>query len=80
LPIDRKFTECQTVKVYLQNTINFATSQHFPIADAFHASLKGTDGDPLYINQGDHIHPSDAGKTLFADLVTEAIGEALNTK
>lgn len=66
LPPERKQKQCETVKKYLQNMVNFATSQKYPLIDAYHPSLKGTDGNPTYINQGDHIHPSDAGKNLFA--------------
>lgn len=73
LPPERKFPECETVKSYLQNMVNFATSQDYPLANAYHASLAGTDGDPKYINQGDHIHPSDEGKALFAKKVVENI-------
>ncbi|KKR50636.1 MAG: hypothetical protein UT84_C0009G0023 [Candidatus Curtissbacteria bacterium GW2011_GWA1_40_16] len=70
---DQKYIQCQTVKVYLQNTVNFATSEKYPLADVFHASLSGTDGNPKYINSGDHIHPSDEGKSLFAKIVAETI-------
>lgn len=73
LPPERKYAQCATVKNYLQNVVNFATSQNYPLANVYHASLKGKDGDPKYINQGDHIHPSDEGKKLFAQKVAEAI-------
>lgn len=73
LPPERKFKQCETVKAYLQNMVNFATSQGYPLADTYHASLSGGDGQPKYINQGDHIHPSDAGKILFAQKVVEQI-------
>ena len=72
LPPERKFSECATVKAYLNNLINFATSQKYPLADAFHPSLQGNEGNPLYINAGDHIHPSNEGKQLFAKTVVEA--------
>lgn len=62
------------IKKYLENAIHFAQSQHLPLADAYHPSL-GADGNgkETYINQGDHIHYSDAGRALFAQKVTEAI-------
>lgn len=59
-----------TIKKYLQSTVNFATSQKIPLADAYTPSmLADGNGNPSYINQGDHIHPSDAGKTLFAEKI-----------
>lgn len=77
LPPERKFKECETVKAYLQNMVNFATSQSYPLADAYHASLSGSDGQEKYINAGDHIHPSDAGKLLFAQKVAEQVKKLL---
>ena len=77
LPPERKQIECDTVKAYLQNLVNFATSQKYPLADVYHASLNGSDGNPKYINSGDHIHPSEAGKSLFAQLVTSKIAGVL---
>lgn len=59
-----------TIKKYLENAIKFAQSQHLPLADAYTPSLIGTS---KYINPGDHIHPSEEGKQLFAQKVTEAI-------
>lgn len=79
LPPERKYVECETVKAYLQNIVNYAGSQKFPLADAYHASLTGRDGNPKYINQGDHIHPSDSGKQLFANKVANAFA-ALEVK
>lgn len=61
-------------KAYIQNMINFATSQYYPLADAYHPSL-GPDGhgQRRFINSGDNIHPSDEGKLLYAQKVLEAI-------
>lgn len=59
-----------TIKQYLENAVKFAQSQHLPLADAYTPSLVGT---ARYINPGDHIHPSEEGKQLFAQKVTEAI-------
>ena len=78
LPQPRKQVECETVKVYLQNLVNFAASQHFLLADAYHASLNGTEGNPKYINQGDHIHASDSGKKLMAEKIALALGSVIN--
>lgn len=77
LPPERKYSECSTVKAYLQNLLNFAGSSGYPVADAYHASLSDLEGNPKYINQADHIHPSDAGHALFSQKVAAAIGKAL---
>ncbi len=62
------------IKEYLASTAKFAQSQHLPLADAYHASLDGNgDGILSYINGGDHIHYSDAGRALFAQKVAGAI-------
>lgn len=63
-----------TIKRYLDSTVKFAQSQNLPLADAYHASLmKNGEGNTLYINAGDHIHYSDAGRELMAQKITEAI-------
>jgi hypothetical protein len=69
-----KWQRTQTIKQYLDSTVKFAKSQGLPLADAYHASLdKNGDGILTYINGGDHIHYSDAGKSLFAQKVTDTI-------
>lgn len=71
---DDKWKRVDIIKKYLDSTVKFAQSQGLPLADAFHPSL-GPDGNgkEVYINQGDHIHYSDAGRNLFADAVTNAV-------
>jgi len=65
------------VKRYLDNAVKFAKSQGLPLADAFHPSLDSTgNGKLLYINPGDHIHYSDAGRELFGRVVANAIVSA----
>lgn len=69
-----KSKKVRTIKNYLENAVGFAKGEHLPLADAFHASLDGSEnGNLAYINAGDHIHYSDAGRTLFAQKVAEAI-------
>jgi hypothetical protein len=71
---EQKWEKAATIKAYLQNLINFASSQNYPLADAYHPSLDaGGNGKPLYINAGDHLHPSGPGGELFAQKVAEAI-------
>ncbi|MBI5619882.1 SGNH/GDSL hydrolase family protein [Candidatus Gottesmanbacteria bacterium] len=69
-----KWKRVDVIKKYLDNAVRFAKSQGLPLADAFHPSL-GSDGNgkETYINQGDHIHYSDAGRNLMAQKITDAI-------
>ncbi len=69
-----RISHTSTIKRYLDTTVKFAQSQNLPLADAYHASLmKNGDGNTLYINPGDHIHYSDAGRDLVAQKILEAI-------
>ena len=54
---------------YIENAIKFAQSQHLPLVDAYHASGASIQ----YINPGDHIHYSDAGRALFASKIVATI-------
>lgn len=73
-PTNLKSDSATITKAYLQNMINFAVSENYPVADAYHASL-GTNGEglPIYINNGDHLHPSPEGAKLFAEKIVETI-------
>lgn len=69
-----KQARTSTIKQYLDSTVKFAQSQGLPLADAFHPSLmENGDGNVLYINGGDHIHYSDAGRDLMAQKIADAI-------
>jgi len=68
----------RVIKSYLESTIGFARSQGLQLADAYHASLDANgEGKLLYINPGDHIHYSDAGRALFAEKVVQALQAVL---
>lgn len=74
LPPDQKQEKAQAIRAYLQNLTNFAHSQGYPLADAYHPSLDSQgNGKPVYINQGDHLHPSGPGGELMAQKIAEAI-------
>lgn len=68
-----KIEKTKTIGLYVNNLINFANSQKYPLADAYHPSLTGTDGDKSYINPADNIHPSPQGAKLFSDTLAKAI-------
>lgn len=73
-----KIERTTIIKQYLDSTVKFAQSQHLPLADAYHASLDNNgDGKLIYINGGDHIHYSDAGRALFAQKIVSAIQAVL---
>ena len=73
-PQDLKWNAATITKAYLQNLVNFATSEHYPLADAFHPSLDSAgNGLERYIDQSDHLHPSNEGKLLFSQKIVEAI-------
>lgn len=62
------------IKAYLQNMINFATSEHYPLSDAYHPSLDAYgNGLPQYINGGDHLHPSGDGGMLYSQKIVDTI-------
>jgi lysophospholipase L1-like esterase len=62
------------VKRYLENAVRFAQSQGLPLANAYHPSLQADGNGKIgYINGGDHIHYSDAGRELFGRKVADAI-------
>ncbi len=56
-----KIERTSTIKKYLDSTVKFARSQHLPLADVYHPSLDFVKNGKLrYINNGDHIHYSEA--------------------
>lgn len=74
LNVVEKLDRTAVIKQYLNNTVRFAKSQHLPLADAYHASMDSLgNGKLVYINNGDHIHYSEAGRALFAQAVASAI-------
>jgi hypothetical protein len=70
---DQKLEKSTTIRRYLDNLIHFAQSQNYPLADAYHPSLLNDNGNPLYINAGDSLHPSGPGGVLFCNIVTKTI-------
>jgi len=70
---DQAYEHAQKIEKYLQNTINFANSQGYPLVDAYHPSIVNGDGNLSYISAHDHIHPSVAGCQLIAGLVAKKL-------
>lgn len=69
-----KRMKVEEIKKYIENTIAFAKSQGLPLADAYHPSLDAAgNGKLTYINAGDHIHYSDAGRALFSQIIANTL-------
>lgn len=69
-----KRMKVEEIKKYLESTIAFAKSQGLPLANAFTTSVDANGNGKLsYINPGDHIHYSDAGRSLMAQKIADAI-------
>ena len=68
-----KIEKSNTIKLYLQNTINFATSQNFPLANAYNPSLLNNEGNPNLISKSDSLHPSTTGAQFFCDILAKSI-------
>ncbi|MBI4067146.1 SGNH/GDSL hydrolase family protein [Candidatus Gottesmanbacteria bacterium] len=69
-----KKNKATTIKAYLQNMLNFASSSHIPVANAYHPSQeRNGEGNPKFISTTDHIHPSSEGGYLFSQQILDAI-------
>lgn len=68
-----KIEKTNTIKLYLQNLINFAYKNNLPLSDAFHPSLFGQNGLDEFIDPIDHLHPSDLGSELFCDTLGKSL-------
>ena len=70
-----KLQKTKTINLYLQNLINFSKSQNYPLADAYTPSLKNQDGNPIFVNKDDGIHPSSLGAQFFQDILFESLAK-----
>jgi hypothetical protein len=72
-PID-KWQRVNVIKTYLENAVRFAKGEKLPLADAYHRSLESDGNGKLsFINPGDHIHYSNAGRVYMGQILSEAI-------
>ena len=63
-----------TTQAYLENLVKFTASQKAILADAYHPSLTSAgEGNLVYIDASDHLHPSQAGARLFSEKIVETI-------
>lgn len=69
-----KIARTGMIKKYIETTVKFAQSEHLPLANAFSSSLDSSgNGKLVYINSGDHIHYSDAGRLLMESKIAGSI-------
>lgn len=68
-----KIEKTKTIKAYLQNLVNFAASQKFPLANAYAQSLKNGEGLPDLISPSDNLHPSLLGAQFFCDIIAKSL-------
>lgn len=62
-----------TIKLYLENTINFAQKNNLPLADAYHQSLINNNGILELIDSSSYIHPSPLGAELYCDSLAKSV-------
>lgn len=70
-----KIERTKTIKLYLQNLVNFATSQNFPLANAYKQSLVRDEGNPQLISSTDNLHLSERGKEFFSSIIVDTISQ-----
>jgi len=71
-----KWQKVDIIKKYLDNTVKFAQGENLPLANAYTPSLmRDGNGNLTYINGGDHIHYSDAGRAFFSSIIASTIGK-----
>ena len=59
---------------YINNHIKFAEDHQIPLINIYKASLnENGDGNPIYINSDDYIHPSNAGIELMSREIAQFI-------
>jgi len=69
----QKIEATTAIKLYSQNSINFAKTSNLPLADSFTPSMTNGDGLRDFISTEDNTHPSNLGIQLFCDTVAKTI-------
>jgi hypothetical protein len=73
-PPDLSWQHAERINQYLNNAVNFAHSAGLPLVDVYHQSLLANgEGNPNYINPGDHIHQNVAGDEFISQLLAPKI-------
>lgn len=75
-PKDLAWQHANRINEYLENTTRFAQSAGLPLIDVYHKTLLSNgEGNPAYINPGDHIHQNVAGNEFISSLIARKIFE-----
>jgi lysophospholipase L1-like esterase len=75
-PSDRE-AQAQERIDYIKNHIDYARSHNIPVINIYEKSLTTNgDGNTLYINPGDNIHPSAAGIDFISHEIANYVYES----
>jgi lysophospholipase L1-like esterase len=73
---DERWAQAEERIEYITNHIDYANKHNIPLSNAYEKSLDADgDGNTLYINPDDNIHPSAEGLSLMGTAMTEKIKE-----
>ena len=71
---DEAWQQAELINKYLANAVRLSNTLKVPVVDAYHVSLLSDgEGNPVFINSNDHIHPSVAGHQFVAGLIAQKI-------
>ncbi len=71
---EERQAEAKMTKSFLENIIGFARGSKLPLADAYSASLdQYGQGKTIYIEKATNLHPSEEGKRLVSQKITEVV-------
>ncbi|OGD62502.1 hypothetical protein A2160_00295 [Candidatus Beckwithbacteria bacterium RBG_13_42_9] len=71
---DQSWQQANLINKYLDNAVKLGNSLGIPVVDAYRPSLLSDgEGNPVFINTHDHIHPSVAGHQFVSELIAQKI-------
>lgn len=65
----------QERREYIENHIRYADEHKIPLINIYEKSLLNNDGNELYINKADYLHPSPEGVDLINKMIADYIYE-----
>lgn len=75
-PKDLAWQHAIRIHEYLDNAVRFAYSAGLPLINVYHKTLLSNgEGNPAYINPGDHIHQNVAGNEFISRLIAQKISQ-----
>lgn len=74
MPEDTAYQQATHILEQLDNVVNLSASENIHLINVYHESrIDGVFGDPYFVNKDDGIHPSNAGQSFTAQLITKNI-------